>query len=333
MKSFVLRIIGLTFTSILFIPVGLSAEKKVLVIESYHKEMFWDAGYRKGIKETLGQRISIHFFEMDTKRLPKAAYPERIKAAISSIDNVKPDLIILGDDNALNFLGNEVLKRKIPLVFLGINNNPRLYFNGAIPLGMTGVLEMPQLKRHLNFIKEIEPDWKKVLVLFDNSNTSNIYKNAPYYFQGKSEITISGLSVEIYLTSSYEELQAKVKKAQDEKDVLFIGGLNTLTNAYKKHISTDEATNWIYKNSNIPLFGFWRGMAGPQKSIGGYVIDGESMGVQAAKLASQILNGTPINMLPIERLTEGHLVLSKSGLSHWNIEIPKNLSEPVEYID
>ena len=333
MKSFALRIMGLIFTYILFVPAGFSAEKTVLVIESYHKEMFWDAGYRKGIIDALGEHITINFFEMNTKRIPKTEYPARIEAAITSIDNIKPDLIILGDDNALNFIGKEVLKRNIPLVFLGINNNPRFYFNGTIPLGMTGVLEMPQLKRHLNFIKEIEPNWKKALVLFDNSNTSNIYKSAPYYFQGKSEIKLLGLSVEIYLTNSYEELQARVKKAQNEKDILFIGGINTLTNADKRHISTDEATNWIYKNSKIPLFGFWRGMAGPQKAIGGYVIDGEAMGTQAAKLASKILDGTPINTLPIERLTKGRLVLSKSGLNHWDIKIPEGLSEPIEYID
>ncbi len=158
-------------------------------------------------------------------------------------------------------------------------------------------------------------------------------QNADYYFQGENEVEILGLSVEIYLTNSYEELQAKVKKAQYEKNVLFLGGLNTLTDAHEKHISTGEATNWVYKNSTIPLFGFWKGMAGPQKAIGGYVIDGQSMGSQAANLASKILDGTPIDKLPIEKLTGGRLVFSRSGLNHWNIEIPESLSEKAEYID
>lgn len=133
-SSFVLRLLCIVLISFSFISVSVSAEqKKVLVIESYHKEMFWDNGYRKGIINTLGPYASIDFFEMDTKRVRKTEIPARTKAAIASIYDTKPDLIILGDDNALNFVGKEALNQNIPIVFLGINGNPRDYFNGVTP--------------------------------------------------------------------------------------------------------------------------------------------------------------------------------------------------------
>lgn len=198
---------------------------------------------------------------------------------------------------------------------------------------MTGVLERPLLKRHLEFVKEIQPSWQKVLVLFDDSNTSRIYQNDPFFFDGENETTILGLNVEIYLTSSYEDLQAKVKNAQSEKNVLFLGGLNTLVDDNNKHVSADEVTSWIYNNSKIPLFDFWRGAVGHEKAIGGYVIDGESMGFQAANIALKILQGTLPENIPLESLIGGRLVISKSGLQHWNITLPENLSAEAEYID
>ncbi len=54
-----------------FSNIGLAQNAKptVLVIESYHKEFYWDAAYRKGIENIIGDRVHLHYFEMDTKRL------------------------------------------------------------------------------------------------------------------------------------------------------------------------------------------------------------------------------------------------------------------------
>ncbi len=309
------------------------SEKKVLVVESYHKEMYWDAGYREGILQTIGGYASVTFFEMDTKRLPRSSFQARAEAAIATIDQLQPDIVMLGDDNALSLVGKAVLNRKIPLVFLGINGNPRNYFDGGLPAGITGVLERPLLKRALRFIREINPDWTEVLILFDDSNTARIYRDSPFFFAGSNHKRILGLNVEIYLSNSYEDLQAKVKQAQTDKHVLFLGGLHTLTDQHNQHVNGDIATSWIYQHSEIPMFGFWKGTVGIDKTIGGYVIDGHSMGAQAARQVLHVLEGETTKRVKIEWLFEGRLVLSPSALKRWDIVIPKRLSEKAEYMD
>jgi len=336
------RISLVSFLFILIFPCialpASSEEKTVLVIESYHKEMFWDAGYRNGIQDTLKGYANVIFFEMDTKRRPKSEYPARTKAAIDIIDSTKPDVVMLGDDNALNYVGKHVVERNLPLVFLGINANPRMYFGGLIPKNVTGVLERPLLKRHLSIIKEINPNWKKVIILFDDSNTSRIYKNDPFFFGGKNHANYFGMDVEIYLNSSYEKMQEKVMKSQTEGHVLFIGGLASLNNSSGQNIDVKTAIAWIYDNSATPLFGFWRGNVGARKSAGGYVIDGYSMGEQAAKLAKGIINdpsnATQKNLTQrIERLSKGTLVFNKAALKHWNITLPQHIKNKAEYIE
>jgi len=308
-------------------------KKKVLVIESYHKEMYWDAAYRRGIKNVIGDKATLYFFEMDTKRLPKSEHAQRATLAIEEIDRINPDLVMLGDDNALKLVGPDVLKRELPLVFLGINGNPRNYFRGHIPKGMAGVLERPPLKRSLEFIRKTQPDWKKVLVLFDSSNTSKIYENSPFFFQGRHNTTYLNFKVEVHLTNSLDELKEKVISAQSTHDALFLGGLNTVVDNSGNHVHLNEITKWIYQHSKIPLFGFWRGSVGFNKSIGGYVADGQYMGEQAARLVDRILNGEAPKRILIEQIKDARLVLSQSSLDHWKIQIPLELTSEAEFID
>ena len=44
------------------------------------------------------------------------------------VKKIKPLIVILGDDAALKFLGPKLEEHKIRSVYLGINNNPRVYF-------------------------------------------------------------------------------------------------------------------------------------------------------------------------------------------------------------
>jgi ABC-type uncharacterized transport system substrate-binding protein len=308
-------------------------KKIVLVIESYHKEFYWDAGYRRGITKVIGDQAIVKFFEMDTKRLPKATYPDRAALAISEIERVQPDIVMLGDDNALNFVGPEVIKKGIPTVFLGINGNPRDYFGGKLPRGITGVLERPALKRFLEFIRLSQRDWKELLILFDASNTSKLYKEESFFFQGKSRADYLGFGVEVYFSNSLEELKDKINAAQSTHDALFLGGLNSVTDETGRHVDFTEITKWVHENSQVPLFGFWRGTVGHEKTIGGYVADGQFIGEQAARLVVRILNGESPDDITVERTNDARLVLSRSSLKHWNIAIPDALTHDAEFVD
>lgn len=137
-------IIGVLLSFNLFAKQG----KSILLIDSYHKEYEWCKSYRIGLYQGLKDtEVNFTHFEMDTKRLPSSMYQKKAAFAFETYKRVKPDLVILGDDNALKYVGKMLLNTITPVVFLGINNNPRAY----IPMGqnITGVLERPLIKRSI----------------------------------------------------------------------------------------------------------------------------------------------------------------------------------------
>ncbi len=132
----------------------------ILVIESYHAEYLWDIEYKKGLTESLGNNHRFSYFEMNTKRILKGQIEQKANLAWQEILNLKPDLVVLGDDNALKFLASRLRNTSIPVVYLGINNNPRNY-DLAGAKNITGVLERPLLKRSILLTKQILTGAKK----------------------------------------------------------------------------------------------------------------------------------------------------------------------------
>lgn len=80
---------------------------------------------------------------------------------------------MLADDIAISLLSKRLSETRTPLVFLGLNANPREYQLHGYK-NFTGVLEHPLFKRSLLFVDLLLPDKKekKLLILSDTSPTS-----------------------------------------------------------------------------------------------------------------------------------------------------------------
>ncbi|WP_249553020.1 hypothetical protein [Shewanella sp. 10B] len=158
---------------------------KVVVIGSYHQGYQWDKEYYQAIIDKLTPQHLVSHFEMDTKRLAKERYAERAELAWQFIVEQQPQLVILADDNAVHYLHQRLNSSQIPVVYLGVNINPREYhlnehkrFTGVLerPLLKRSLLKRSLLKRSLLLLERLLPQAKhrKILVLFDGSNTSKI---------------------------------------------------------------------------------------------------------------------------------------------------------------
>jgi hypothetical protein len=176
-----------------------SQQPHVLVIQSYHKEYPWDAGFLKGIRETLGNSARVTAFEMDTKRLPKETFSERAELAFAAYQEAQPDLVMVADDNATKMLADRISKTGTPVVFLGVNGDPRKYDLVGNPL-VGGVLERPLVKRSIKSMQQIMPNKvEKALVLFDDSVTPQEVLQGQ--FKGEQHIKLAGRSAELHLTN------------------------------------------------------------------------------------------------------------------------------------
>ena len=69
--------------------------KTVVIVQSYHIEYKWDADYIEAVRSVLGNDHDIKVFELDTKRLPKPEWPDKVAEIQGKIAEIKPDVAIL----------------------------------------------------------------------------------------------------------------------------------------------------------------------------------------------------------------------------------------------
>jgi ABC-type uncharacterized transport system substrate-binding protein len=316
-----------------FSPYAFSEEKNIFVIESYHAGYPWDISYKKGLESVIGDKYRLVYFEMDTKRVPQSEYEKKAEEAWQQYAKVKPVLVILGDDNALKYLAPKFANTGTPVVYLGINRNPKDY--GAYGLkNMTGVLERPLFNQSVAFLKKIiQPSPKKILVLFDSGTTSQ--SSVAEAFKGHTTLPVYNITVQLKLIGNVEEWKKTVLNAKkDGFDAAVIGLYHTLTDDQGSHTDSEELLKWTVANSPVPPFGFWDFSVGSDKTIGGFVLFGKSQGEAAGKIALKILadGKSPDKIRPVLG-DMGRFLFSKSQLKKWGLSLPDDIAKAAEYTD
>ena len=322
-----LVILVLLFTA----TTALAATPTVLVIESYQAANPWDHSYLEGLRSSLGDRVQLRTFAMDTKRLPAAAYPQQAAKAWQSYLQTKPDLVVLGDDNALKYLGPKLLDKGVPVVYLGINGNPDQY----IPAGhnLTGILERPLFEFSMHTIEEVvRPAPKKVLVLFDSGTTSRT--SVAEAFKGQSSQLISNTLVDLKLIATWEDWQHTVKEAKRQGyDAIVVGLYHTLVDRQGKNVPADQVLAWTSANTPLPPFSFWDFSIGAEGTIGGFVLSGKEQGKAAAAMVEKILAGTPPEKIAPKVGQNGKFEFSRHQLKKWGLTVPKQMAARATWTD
>ncbi|WP_165901789.1 ABC transporter substrate-binding protein [Reinekea marinisedimentorum] len=308
-----------------------SAERQtILVIQSYHAEYLWDKSYLESLRSSLGAGYDVITFEMDTKRLPESQFAKQADAAWKLYKKLKPDLVVLGDDNALKFLGEKLGRTKTPVVYLGINNDPANY-NIADFDNLTGILERPLLKRSISLISEIMPV-NKLLIMFDSGTTAQTVLEQT--FENSTTYTLGNVQADIFLMNSFDDWKRAVQQSRNNGyDALIIGLYQTLRDENNNHVSADDVLAWTDENTPIPPFSFWDFSVRSAHSIGGYVLHGEQQGLAAGIMIKSILSGVkPALIYPITA-DRGGFLFSRSQISRWGIELPDYITSNASFVD
>ncbi|BAJ02107.1 ABC transporter substrate-binding protein [Shewanella violacea] len=259
---------------------------------------------------------SILEYEMDTKRHPMSEFDNVSKQALTFIEKHKPKLVVLADDNALKLLGPTLVDLKLPLVFLGINANPRHYIQ--LNKNVSGTLERPLLKRSILMLHDLFPGVKNIKVLMDTSPTSYAILETSFYNQFHQNI--AGMNVDISLEETFTDWKLSTKALEENGyDALIVANYAALTDKHKQHVSLDEISEWTSQNSPVPMFSFWGYSIGKGKAIGGLIISGVQQGVEAAKIVNgYFVTGKLSSITTPER---GSLMFSEHELLRWNIKL------------
>ena len=269
-----LIIISTLFSSLTY---GEQQKKRIFVVSSYHKEYLWSQLTQKGLTEAMinfgyldntqqaevftqndaveSSKVIIQKVWMDTKK--KNSLKEIAKTTVQIMEVIeafKPDLVLLGDDNAANYIGNQLIDTQIPVIFWGINGLPLKY--GLVDSmdspghNITGVWQVGYLKESLDFLKQLVPEVETFAILACDSVTSRPRVKQIIDLAKKGKLPIE--LVDVVVTNSFSEFKTRSLELAAVVDAFFILNHDTLQNKTGEHVDMLEVGKWYLENVKKP---------------------------------------------------------------------------------
>ena len=235
-------------------PYKVSSDKtiKIFILNSYRYEQHFTQGQNDGFLaglEDSGLNVEYKQFFMNTKLNTSEEWKTKMAAeAMAQIDEFKPDLLYITDDNAQKYVGMNYVDGKIPIVYSGINGDPADYgYVGA--KNVAGVLEKVPYIQALKFFREVVPSAKKIAVVKADDETGRVVaeqfrEDAKEY----PEIEILGF----HMAKTFEEYKEFILDYQDEADGFLLDGFAIFLDENGKAMSVGEVMTWTVQNSNVP---------------------------------------------------------------------------------
>ncbi len=293
-KCNVLSIILMSFVVLFttaFVKADLS-EARVLFISSYSESFSTVPEQIKGLKEVFNaNRISMDIEYMDAKRFHHSDDVELFYNLIAyKMNKLEPyDVIVVGDDNALQFAMDyqEELFSEIPIVFLGINDFDRA--NLAVKEGnFSGIIEKAPLDKNIELALTFNPKARKVIGIVDNTLTGlgdiqQFYALVPLF---------PDLIFETINSSEYTlgDIAYKLNAIEDDAIVFYH---SMAVDKKGVQLSVEDAASFIHKNTKVPVYCTFSGGIG-NGLLGGRMISYFETGRAAARMVIDILNGVSI---------------------------------------
>jgi len=316
------------FIIILLFSSALQAEV-ALLINSYHVGHSGSDLRVSGFKKRFLSNHELHEIYMNTKRKSPNKFSSIADRAWSNYQNLKPDVVILNDDNALRLLGVRISNTGTPVVYMGINNNPRLYFGGVIPNNVIGVLErhlIVPLVRH--FTTFVPMKNKRVLILFDESITSNAIIDISLY--GKTQLIVKGITVDIQKHTLADDYINAAIKASKDYDFTVLDTFYTLKTSTGELVTGNEILSAINRSSKIPMFSVTDYAVGENAAVGSMFMSMEKHGADAAELTVEILESGKFQS-QYHSTKSDTFVFNKSMLKRFNLTLPPELIDQAIY--
>ena len=304
----------------------ITPSEKVLLIFSYHPEHPWVVEETRGAEDILEERgVETEKFYLDTKRNTSTEWKEEVaEEAVRKIDDFKPDLVIVFDDNACELVAKEYIGESLPFVFCGMNGEPEDY--GFPAQNITGVIERHHLEATIELLRRLVPDVEKLAIMSDDSPTSQAFITRVRNIIPPVEIS------EFYTTNDFDAWKAEVNRLQTNVDAIGIYVYHTIKeNSEEQSLPPEDVLGWTLENSELPGFAF-SDFTVRDGVLCGVTVSGYEQGMTAAEIAIRILNGETPADIPIKCPEEGIPMINEIRAEELNIEIPADVLEEVEIL-
>ncbi len=303
--------------ALLFCLSAYGADKKVLLVDSYHEGYPWSDGIVAGAKSILGDKAELQIFRMDTKNNPgedfKKAAGEKAKA---QIDSYKPDVVIACDDNASKYLVVPFLKDKdLPVVFCGINWDASGY--GFPCDNVTGMIEVSVAPQMAQTLEKFAKGNRLAFLGVDNETSRKEAENTQ---------TKLGLKfTEQVFAATFEDWKKAFLDLQSKVDIIFIennAGIKDWDDAAAKKLTRESTT--------IPTGSIYDWMA-PYVMIS-YAKSASEQGEWAAGAALRIIGGEKPKDIAVAKNEKGELYVNIPIATKLGVQIPLNILKSAKKI-
>lgn len=273
---------------------------KVLYLNAYHRGYSWSDNIEHSLKEGLNAyhgKIELSTEYLDSRRFNFTKQENRLTHLMSEkYGGYHFDLIITSDNAAFNFAINnrDKLFPDTPIVFCGFNNlRPE---NTAGLSNITGVNEEVDLKGTIDLALAVHPNTKTLVFIV---STGDISSKRIFEIAKKSVLPAYQDKFNLVLLQDLplNEIESRLKQLP-ENSLLFISG-QTSDKKDDRALTPVENSQLISKISPFPAYGFWSFNIGTG-ALGGSIVTGKDQGAAAADMAVQILNGTPVDKIPLQ---------------------------------
>jgi PAS domain S-box-containing protein len=290
--------------------------RRVLVINSYSLDYPWTENIVAGIRAGLAARgdVELAFEFLDTKRVP---YDEAYATTLSELMHARyarsrPEVIVTADDDALDFMlaYRDRLFPGVPVVFCGAN-----YFQDqriAGHVGYTGVNEAVDIERTLAVARAQRPDARTLVVVHDQTTTA---RNVVARLKDLEVRAPQGFRFE-YLTGLTDDT-LKARLAELPADSVVLWALY-LRHGDGRALTVRESMRLVAGSARVPVFVLWD-FAVTEGAVGGRVTSGRAQGASAAAIVHRILEGTPVEQIPIVRESPNEYMFDHRALDRFGL--------------
>ena len=291
---------------------------RVFYVNSYHQGYAWSDAIEKSVREQLqtfsrktGNRIELGLFRLDSKRRSMPAEIEAAaRSALAEINEFRPDVLIVSDDNAVKYLVvPHLLGKKLPVVYCGVNWSSDRYH---LPDDqVTGMVEVQLVDQIIKALQETVRG-RRIAFLKGDDFSARIEADAIQQ--------TFGLNLDVRLVKDFPSWKKEYLLLQKETDLLILGNAVSIAGW-----DAQKAKKWIFDNTLVPSGSWDAWMA--DFCLVTFANSGEEQGAWATRTALRILQGTPVANIGSVRNHKARVLLNMPLAKKMGIRFPMNLIE------